>query len=322
MAEKTEISWCDHTWSPVWGCTQISKAETGGGGCDNCYAMTLAHRFGYGWNGEPMREFGEHHWNQPLRWNEKARAAGRQQTVFPSMCDPFDKDWPAGMRKRFFSLILHTPNLNWLLLTKRIGNAHRMLSEVRREVDFETERGLWLWLKAWENNEETPSNVWMGATVVNQEEADRDIPKLLCTPARIRFLSIEPMLGPITIPEVFLKKLNCDGPKDWPDNAGIVDWGIVGAESGTHARPLRLDWVRSIVQQFKAAGVAAHVKQLGHTVRWNGIDESQWPAGVRFGGDLGDGTFQVNLQHKKGGDLAEWPADLRIQDFPNLSIHV
>lgn len=279
MAENTAISWCDHTWSPVWGCTEVSKAETGGGGCDNCYARTLAHRFGYGWNGEPMREFGEHHWNEPMRWDRRAAAAGLSARVFPSMCDPFDKNWPAGIRERFFRLIHNTPHLTWLLLTKRIGVAHQMIGKTLIEI-AQAEGGettallpTWPW-----------PNVWLGATVVNQDEYDRDIGKLLRTPARVRFLSIEPMLGPIDLTNIRvggghghheldpiitgnpLKRANVDAP--------CVHWVIAGGESGPHARAAHPDWFRALRDQCATAGVPFHLKQNGE---WLHEDE---------GGDL------------------------------------
>jgi protein gp37 len=272
MAENTAISWCHHTWSPVWGCTQISKAETGGGGCDNCYAMTLAHRFGYGWNGAPTR-------------------------VFPSMCDPFDKDWPDGVRDRFWQLIAATPALDWLLLTKRIGNARSMMPAHFGGQGF--------------------SNVWLGATVVNQEEADRDIPKLLATPALVRFLSIEPMLGPVDLTGHL-------GPFMYPSGAVTgIDWVIAGGESGAKARPLTVQWLHALVKQCRAAGVACHVKQLGHIVRDYGMASpgQHWPKGIvrqnrpRFTEE--DPGFFVELKHVKGGDTAEWPEALRVQEFPS-----
>lgn len=243
MSEKTAISWCDHTWSPVWGCTQVSKAETGGGGCDNCYAMTLAHRFGYGWNGEPMREFGEHHWQQPLRWNERARKAGKRATVFPSMCDPFDNDWPEGLRARFFELIADTPNLTWLLLTKRIGNAARMIEETMRELTARDPERLWLWdagYGPW-------GNVWIGATLVNRTEMLRDARKLKAVRAALHFWSYEPALGGLG-----------EVSRDL-----LPDWVIAGGESGPRARPAHPDWFRSLRDQCAAAGVPFHFKQWG-----------------------------------------------------------
>lgn len=298
MGASTEISWCDKTWSPVWGCTEVSPA------CTNCYARTLAHRFGYGWNGEPMREFGDHHWNEPLRWNKRAAAAGRHETVFPSMCDPFDKDWPAGIRTRFFKLMVNTPNLTWLLLTKRIGNAEHMLNEAALEYTS----GLSDWTSA------PLPNVWLGSTVINQEEADRDIPKLLATPARIRFLSIEPMLGPIDLTLAFAVREVLGPP--------LLSWTICGAESGPKARSARLDWMRSIVQQCRGAGVPVHVKQLGREVFDDGMSSpgGHWPAGIvrrpLARRAESDPSFVIRLEHAKGGDDAEWPDDLRVREFP------
>jgi protein gp37 len=250
VAADTKIEWCDCTWSPVWGCTQVSLAKSGGGGCDNCYAMTLAHRFGYGWNGEPMREFGEHHWNEPVRWNRRAIAEGRHLKVFPSMCDPFDKDWPPGLRARFLRLISATPGLTWLLLTKRIGNVERMLRAVRDEVDFDRERNFWLWLTEWYRECNAPPNVWLGATLVNREEMLRDGPKLKATPARVHFWSVEPMLGDLG-----------EIPTDL-----MPDWVIAGGESGPHARPAHPDWFRSLRDQCAAAGVPFLLKQHGEWV--------------------------------------------------------
>lgn len=291
MAETTGIEWADHTWSPVWGCTQVSKAETGGGGCDNCYAMTLARRFGYGWNGEPMREFGERHWNEPLRWDRRAAATGIRPRVFPSMCDPFDKNWPGGVRLRFFRLIAATPHLTWLLLTKRIGNALPMLREVARQVG---------------GGEKPIDNVWLGATVVNQEEADRDIPKLLAVPARVRFLSIEPMLGPVDLTRIVLHsgpiEIAKNAPPRWQaintvnlcidatrpgkkSGRPALNWVIAGGESGPHARPSHPDWFRSLRDQCAGAGVPFFMKQMG---------------GV----------------HDKRGALDALPEDLRVRESP------
>jgi protein gp37 len=255
MAENTSIEWCDHTWSPVWGCTEVSKAETGGGGCDNCYARTLAHRFGYGWNGEPMREFGEHHWNEPLRWDRRAAATGTSPRVFPSMCDPFDKDWPAGVRERFFRLIADTPHLTWLLLTKRIGNAAAMIEVAVDSNDLPT----WPW-----------PHVWLGASMVNQQEYDRDIGKLLRTSAARHFVSFEPMLGPIDM------RMGGASMPDYAEHRPLapLSWVIAGGESGPHARPAHPDWFRSLRDQCAAAGVPFMHKQWGEWLPINQQDEA------------------------------------------------
>ena len=291
MSESTAISWTDATFNPVWGCTKVSPA------CDHCYAERDAKRFAAGtvlWGvGSERRQFGDAHWKAPLKWAKTLPAKlGRRPRIFcASMADVFDKDWPDGVRERLFKLIEDTPEMDWLLLTKRIGNVARMIPD-RWSVTL-------------------PANVWIGATVVNQEEADRDVPKLLAIKARVRFLSIEPMLGPMDI----VPYIHCD-------IGNAIEWVIVGGESGPHARPLHIDWVRSIVQQSNAAGVAVHVKQLGKRVHDSGMSSpgQHWPRDmlrVHLSRKTEtDPAFEVQLDHVKGGDLDEWPEDLRVQEFP------
>jgi protein gp37 len=251
MSESTAISWCDSTWSPWEGCTKVSPA------CDHCYAerMNKWLRKGENWGpGAPRREFGEDHWDKPLRWNAAAAKAGKPRTVFPSVCDPFDNEVDPALRERFFALIRSTPNLRWLLLTKRIGNVPAMVAIIPG------------WL---------PPNVWLGATICNQAEADRDIPKLLAVPAAKRFVSIEPMLGPIDLglrcenwsddivmdPET--GAYECCKSCDYTGTGNAIDWVICGGESGPGARPMHPDWVRSLRDQCAAAGVPFHFKQWG-----------------------------------------------------------
>jgi protein gp37 len=260
MSEHSAISWTDATFNPWWGCTKVSPA------CDHCYAERDAHRFAPArtlWGvGSERRTFGDKHWNEPLRWAKTLPAKlGRRPRVFcASMADVFDKDAPPDERTRLWRLIYETPQLDWLLLTKRIGNAHRMLPE------------------AWVDSliPRMPDNVWLGATVVNQEEADRDIPKLLELPARVRFLSIEPMLGPIDLSGIpvggghghhefdpiitgnALRRADFDAPR--------LHWIIAGGESGPSARPMHPDWARSLRDQCEEAGVPFHFKQWGEYV--------------------------------------------------------
>lgn len=227
MADKTGIEWCDATFNAVWGCSKVSP------GCDHCYAETLAKRYGFDvWDNGKFREFGDKHWNEPLKWNAKAERAGKRLRVFcNSMADVFDNRWPEGTRERLWGLIEQTPRLDWLLLTKRIGNAARM---VRR----------------W------PDNVWLGISVVNQEEADRDIPKLLAVPARVRFISYEPALGP------FRPALSWLAP-------GGIDWIICGGESGPKARPMHPQWARDIRDICWRTKTAFFFKQWGEWREWD-----------------------------------------------------
>lgn len=239
MAENSKIAWTDNTFNPVWGCAKV------GPGCDNCYAEAQANRFGNWWGvGNARREFGEKHWNEPLKWNRQAEKTGKRIKVFcASMADVFDKNWPEGTRERLWDLIRNTPHLDWQLVTKRIGNAKKMLPP------------------DWGNGY---PNVWLLITVVNQEEVDRDIPKLLDVPAAVRGLSIEPQLGPITFRWAKWSGWN-DGSgatNNQYDGLRMLDWVICGAESGSKRRPFELDWARSLRNQCQAAGTAFFLKQI------------------------------------------------------------
>lgn len=268
MSEHTTIEWCDATWSPWEGCTKVSP------GCDHCYAegMNRWLRKGENWGpGAPRRIYSEEHWEKPFKWQRDAlkfeTLHSRRRRVFPSVCDPFDNEAPPILRDRLFATIRATPALDWLLLTKRIGNAKSMLP-----AD---------WGSGY-------ANVWLGTTVVNQEEADRDIPKLLQVPARVRFLSMEPLLGPVDLSKWLQlgrcsargggpPPLRCGLPAGHDDDHsalietgapwfGVTDdlhWVIAGGESGRKARPSNPDWYRSLRDQCEAAGVPFLFKQWG-----------------------------------------------------------
>lgn len=286
MAENSKIEWTDHTFNPWTGCTKVSP------GCDHCYAEGWAKRSGtVRWGaGEPRRRTTEANWRLPLKWNAQAEREGRRFRVFcSSLADVFDNDAPEQWRADLFSLIAQTPQLDWLLLTKRIGNAAAMLDRIAYlgTTDSVLER--------------MPlPNVWLGATVVNQEEADRDIPKLLQVPARVRFLSIEPMLGPIDLQRWLWE---CCGNMQPGNNHGLLgqepdyccgnpdprdalNWVICGGESGPGARPAHPDWARSLRDQCAAAGVGFFMKQMGGT-------------------------------RDKRGALENLPEDLRIREVPH-----
>lgn len=265
MTQNTKIEWCDHTFNPWEGCQKV------GPGCDHCYAETRNARFAGGtainWGpGAPRRRTSASNWALPIRWNAQAAAFmaqhGRRQRVFcASLADVFDNAVAPQWRADLFALIASTPNLDWLLLTKRIGNVQGMLAELAHGND--TELSLLDMMPL--------HNVWIGATIVNQEEADRDIPKLLAVPARVRFLSMEPLLGPVTLREVQSDMCEIDA---LTGNHGVlrplrgrseakVHWVICGGESGTGARPMHPDWARGLRDQCKAAGVPFLFKQWG-----------------------------------------------------------
>lgn len=250
MAENTKIEWSHHTFNPVVGCQKV------GPGCDNCYAEGWSKRSGLvKWGaGEPRRITSDTYWRQPLKWDRAAAALGERHRVFcASLADVFDNAWPAGVRERLFDLIRSTPNLDWLLLTKRPGNIARMLPPD--------------WGAGY-------PNVWLGCTIVNQVEADRDVPKLLSVRSRVHFLSCEPLLGPLV-----LRGVSPDGQRCWnwltgvtgtmhPDGPDFyvgpkIHWVICGGESGPWARPMHPDWARSLRDQCQAAGVPFLFKQWG-----------------------------------------------------------
>lgn len=272
---KTSIEWTrgpngeqGYTFNPWVGCTKISPA------CDHCYAESWAKRAGSPelWNGE-RRRTRPANWAEPLKWDREAAAAGERRRVFcASLADVFDNQVPAEWRADLFRLIRQTPNLDWLLLTKRIGNATAMIDRALTDAHLRTSREpFWPW-----------PNVWLGSTVVTQEEADRDIPKLLAVPARVRFLSIEPLLSPIDLrglfhhcPTHFAGGFCVQDCGDWRR----IDWVIAGSESGSRARPCDLNWIRALRDQCVSTRTAFFWKQhveLGVKISTPELDGRQW----------------------------------------------
>lgn len=228
MGESTEIGWTDATFNPWWGCEKVSP------GCDNCYAETFSHRLGqeiWGHNA-PHRFFSDKHWNGPLKWNKKAEAEGRQERVFcASMADVFQlSDDLVDQRRRLWDLILATPHLTWQLLTKRPENVKRMVPI------------MWL-TDGW------PDNVWLGTTAEDQTRANIRVPRLLSVPGvKVRFLSCEPLIGPILL-------------APWLHEG--IDWVIAGGESGAGFRGLDVEHARVIRDECIEAKVPFFFKQHG-----------------------------------------------------------
>lgn len=239
MGKNSAIEWTDHTFNPWWGCMKISPA------CANCYAATSAARWRPDvqlWGPGSIRQVAsDRAWNEPLRWNRAAEKAGVRARVFcASMADVFE-DLPEleESRYRLARLIASTRSLDWLLLTKRPENVMRLATEGRLINSAGRLDG----------------NVWLGTTVEDQQRADERIPALMEVPARVRFLSCEPLLGPIDL-ERWLYAQDHAPPR-------CLDWIIAGGESGPGARPMHPDWARSLRDQAVAAGVSFHFKQWG-----------------------------------------------------------
>lgn len=260
MAEKTKIQWTDSTFNPWRGCTKVSE------GCRHCYAETLAHRnprvLGI-WGPQGTRPLAsESLWEEPRKWNREAHKRQRRHRVFcASLADVFedrrDLDVP---RQRLFNLVEETPWLDWQILTKRPENVSDLAP---------------LWCDDW------PVNAWLLTSIEDQENANARIPWLLRAPARLRGLSVEPLLSEIDL-----------GPWLCKD---MIHWVIVGGESGSD-RACDVHWVRSLIYQCRHYRVPVFVKQLGATPIM--------------------GRIPLPLLDRKGGTLSEWPADLQVREFP------
>jgi protein gp37 len=246
MGENSKIEWTTHTFNPWRGCTKVSE------GCANCYAETLSKRnpavLGQWGKGKPRVLASEAMWKQPLKWNAQAAGATERPRVFcASLADWLDDEVPLEWLARLLRLIDDTPQLDWLLLTKRPENWGRRFPQVLRHGDLHDPAGRWLRGYA-------PRNVWLGVSVENQKAADERIPLLVQIPAVVRFLSCEPLLGPVGIRQALPKPVA---------NMHHIDWVIAGGESGPGARPMHPDWARGLRDQCQAAHVPFLFKQWG-----------------------------------------------------------
>ncbi len=367
MSAQTGIAWCDSTLNFWGGCTKVSPA------CTNCYAERDAARFKFAeWGaGKPRKQMTERTRGQAEKWNKlqfyECSACGRrgdgldrigESTLCPecgthgtssparrrvfinSWSDWLDNEVPTAWLVDLLDRIRRCPNIDFLLLTKRVGNWRERIEAARNSGSASVTLMNWLhdWLAG-----KPPANVWVGSTVIDQPEADRDIRKLRRVPARIRFLSIEPMQAAV---DLTLDGLVCKPCPNWQDammdpttgatecchrcdHTGVgyewdIDWVIVGGESGANARPLDMQWIRSLVQQCKAAGVPILVKQLGRRPYF-GNEGAGWADDFFNGGAshwrpdyrLPDGSLGVcEFRDREGRDINEWPEDLRVREFP------
>ena len=253
MADKSKIAWTDSTFNPFIGCTKVSP------GCTNCYAATMSNHYKWAeWGPRGIRKkTSEKYWKKPLSWDNngyfecadcgwrgepkdviwspialcpecesKALITTRHRVFCASLADVYeDNDQLVEWRNELLDLIVATPNLDWLVLTKRPENVAAFSHFV------------------------IPENMWIGTSVENQEYADKRIPELLKVDARIKFLSVEPQLGEVDIRKYLGKKL--------------VNWVIVGGESGSDCRPFDPDWARLIRDQCEDARIPFFMKQLG-----------------------------------------------------------
>lgn len=280
MAENSKIQWTDHTWSPWRGCAKVSP------GCTNCYAEKLSHR-----NPAVLGEWGvgakrvmNADWNKPLAWDRAAAKLGVRHRVFPSLCDPFeDREDLDPLRIRLLELIAKTPNLDWLLLTKRPENWLPLMHRINDKWGTEGGHIAGRWL-----DQDVIPNVWLGVSVENQEYADERLPIIRKIPAAIRWVSYEPALGSV----------------DFMPHLDFIDWVVVGGESGSD-RPFDVGWACKAVDQCRAFSVAPFVKQLGR----NPFVRTETPGEI----------LKLTFEDSKGGDWDEWPRYLsviKVREFP------
>lgn len=327
MAENSKIEWCHHTFNPWRGCTKISE------GCEHCYAETLSLRnpkvLGQWGKGKPRVLASEAMWKEPLKWNRELKyecpscgqvhvpekpldgcwecdcSSGgtichpiRPRVFCASLSDWLDDEVPIEWLVELMSLIRHTPNLDWLLLTKRPQNFKPRLNAALKRIlkatggepcndaDF---------IDGWVNKRDTiPQNVWIGATAENQRRFDERYMALAEIPARVRFWSMEPLLGSIDFTAVHY---------DFSFKAAF-HWVITGGESGgkNTARHCHTDDLRDIVSQCDILDVPCFVKQLGSNAVAAGRDQ----------------RHLIAMKHPKGGDWSEWPEALRVRQFPQI----
>lgn len=323
----TNIEWTDATWSPVTGCTKVSA------GCRNCYAETVADRF---WGKQYGTVDGERRrftvvWTHPERLDEPLRWRKPRRVFVNSMSDLFHDAVPDEFIDCVFAVMALCPQHTFQVLTKR---PERM----RRYLSGDDIAGGWTRSDRWSNAgakidagrafdcgcaPQILPNVWLGVSAENQETADERIPILLDTPAAVRFVSAEPLLGPIdllsvTFPHARMNVLEGVGVatrgvvgQSMPNAfSNKLDWIITGGESGPRARPCDVVWIRGIVEQCKAANVACFVKQLGsfstHAVE----------VGRFTGSEEHPEKHRNRHMASKGCDPSEWPVDLCVREFP------
>ncbi len=362
MSTTTSIEWAEKSWNPVLGCSAVSP------GCTNCYAATMSRRLEAMGVAAYKGLTNKTHFAgvvrclperliDPRKWRKPARI------FVNSMSDLFHTDVPFDFIDQVFATMAFAKRHTYLILTKRPERMQEYLGNVTRTFDV-----------AFQVQEAIPSlnpsgpdvsmtlddldirwplpNVWLGVSTENQETFDERVPHLLTCPAAVRFVSLEPLLGPIDLSSQFLMQhakgvrlLSLEQMQRGIVPAAApyprIGWVIVGGESGPGARPCDIEWIRGIVKQCKAAGVPCFVKQLGKWIAgshefdgWKGVVD-RWLV-QRDGGKLGvvkrpmlrsdympqyyddrpKTAVAWGLNHAKGGDPSEWPEDLRVREYP------
>jgi protein gp37 len=356
MADHTKIEWTDASWNPIraiygheemvragWHCEHVSEE------CEECYAEVINRRLGttLGFRRQDRDKveisIAEHILEQPLRWK-------RPRRIFVcSMTDLFGEFVPEWMIDQVFAVMASCQRHTFQVLTKRPERmrAYLLDPETPGRVDCLIEDCIAQYVDPLDRRsddmratarclEDGPlPNVWLGVSAGTQKAADSRIPLLLQTPAAIRFVSYEPALGPITLdwlgpdgyPSAGINSLTGErrGSHEEPERSTWgtrLDWVIVGGESGPRARPFNLAWARSVVKKCRGANVACFVKQLGSVpimgeVAWRSLSRTPILNAAPHNRKVcPSDCVPLKFNHSKGGDIDEWPLDLRVRQWP------
>lgn len=318
MSATTSIEWTDSTWNPMRGCSRVSA------GCQHCYAERFSSRFswkggrydglvrqtrdGPRWTGKV--ELVESELERTLKWRKPKRI------FLNSMSDTFHESLPDEAIDRVFAVMALAPQHTFQVLTKRPERMRKYLSDEATAGRVRNIRAS----NQWTAREDWPlPQVWCGVSVEDQATADERIPLLLSTPAAKRFVSYEPALGPVDFTEldglgIFRRPHSIHEPAVlWNALTGFVagpgemrnhlEWVIVGGESGPGARPFNPKWARQTLAACRDARVTCFVKQLGSNVV--GSRDPNIP-----------GADRLRFEDSKGGEMSEWPEDLRVREIP------
>lgn len=312
----TTIQWTDETWNPVTGCSRVSE------GCRHCYIeRTPPFRMAGRTLGDPVQLHPDR-LDAPLHWKKPRRV------FVNSLSDLFHEDVPDEFIDRVFATMAMTRRHTYQVLTKR---PLRLLKYMQSRYPKD---GQWLsWFIFDHINSHGDGsrgwplrNVWLGVSVEDQKTADERIPILLQVPAAVRWVSAEPLLGPVDLRNINPWDDFHTDALDTPDPSYRLNWVVVGGESGPKARPCNVAWIRSIVRQCKAAAVPCFVKQLGsYVVDRNDAgfcgDGDDWPMDTDIDDPSNDWSYQgagirIRLHDRKGGDTNEWPIGLAVRKYP------